>query len=119
MAVLLAYLPMAVGLLQGRRICEHHDLPLEWFTNAVVELYPPQIRSLLDKITEPADARTTKVDASVSTWAEGAAEYADYLRALGLDAGMYDALHQLFTAATEAGHGDADWTCVAEHVATH
>lgn len=118
MAVLLGYLPMAVGLLQGRRICEQHGLSLEWFRNAVVELYPFQIRSLLEKITKTADAPTAKVEASVEIWAEGAAEYAGYLRELGLDAGMYDALRRLFTAASEAGHGDDDWTCVAEHAAT-
>lgn len=117
MAVLLAYLPMAVGLLQGRRICDHHGLQVEWFEKAVLELYPPHIRSLLGTISETTDA-STNVEASVSTWASGAAEYADYLRELGLDAGMYDALHRMFTAATEAGHGDADWTSVTGHVAT-
>jgi 3-hydroxyisobutyrate dehydrogenase-like beta-hydroxyacid dehydrogenase len=117
MAVLLAYLPMAVGLLQGRRICDHHSLPAEWFKKAILELYPFQIRSLLDRVSESTDALTTSVEASVDTWADGAAEYADHLRELGLDAGMYEALHRLFTAAREAGQGDADWTCVAEHVA--
>jgi 3-hydroxyisobutyrate dehydrogenase-like beta-hydroxyacid dehydrogenase len=118
MAVLLAYLPMAVGLLQGRRICEHHELPMEWFEQAVIELYPVHIRSLLEKCAAATHASTTNMDASVDTWASGAAEYADYLRELGLDAGMYDALHRLFAATSEAGHGDADWTCVAEHVAS-
>jgi hypothetical protein len=41
MAVLLAYLPMAVGLLQGRRICDRHGLAVEWFEEMVLELYPP------------------------------------------------------------------------------
>jgi hypothetical protein len=31
---------------------------------------------------------------------------------------MYDALHRLFTAASQAGDGETDWTCIAEHVAT-
>lgn len=118
MAVLLAYLPMTVGLLQGRRICDHHGLPTAWFEKTVLELYPVHIRSLLERVSKATDTSTTDVEASVNTWAEGAAEYADYLRELGLDAGMYDALHRLFTATSKAGHGDADWTCVAEHVAT-
>jgi 3-hydroxyisobutyrate dehydrogenase-like beta-hydroxyacid dehydrogenase len=118
MAVLLAYLPMAVGLLQGRRICDRHGLAVEWFEEMVLELYPPHIRSLSQGVSATRDASTTKVEASVDTWADGAAEYADHLRELGLDAGMYDALQRLFTATAEAGHGDADWTCVADHVAT-
>ncbi|WP_276319865.1 NAD(P)-dependent oxidoreductase [Egibacter rhizosphaerae] len=118
MAVLLAYLPMAVGLLQGLRICEQHDLPMEWFKKTVVELYPFHIRSLLDRVPPEADSSVSSVEASVEVWGEGAAEYAAYLRELGLDAGMYDALHRLFAAASEAGDGDADWTCIAGHTAT-
>jgi len=118
MAVLLAYLPMAVGLLQGLRICEHHNLPLEWFKETILELYPFHIRSLLDRVTAEADRTATNVDASVDVWREGAAEYAAYLQELGLDPGMYEALHRLFSAASEAGHGEGDWTCIAEHTAT-
>ena len=118
MAVLLAYLPMAVGLLQGVRICERHDLPLEWFKETVLDLYPYHIRSLLDRVTAEAGSPAPQVEASVDVWRDGAAEYAAYLRELGLDAGMYDALQRLFSAASDAGDGDADWTCVAQHTAT-
>ena len=118
MAVLLGYLPMAVGLLQGLRVCEQHGLPLEWFKETVGELYPFNIRSLLERVTSDADPSASGVEASVDVWGEGAAEYAEALRELGFDAGMYEALHRLFTAASEAGRGDADWTCIAAHVAT-
>lgn len=118
MAVLLGYLPMAVGLLQGLRVCEQHGLPLEWFKETVGELYPFHIRSLLERVTTDADPSASEVEASVDVWGEGAAEYAGALRELRLDAGMYEALHRLFTAASEAGRGDADWTCIAAHVAT-
>jgi hypothetical protein len=46
--------------------------------------------------------------------AEWAAELAVSLRAMGLDAGMFDALRRLFAAASDAGHGGADWTSIAE-----
>ncbi len=118
MAVLLAYLPMAVGMLQGRRICEIHGLPLEWFDETVMELYPDQIRSLLERASLEPDASEGDVEASVGVWGAGASEYADALRDLGIDAGMYDALSRLFAAASEAGDGDADWTCIAKHTAT-
>lgn len=118
MAVLLAYLPMAVGLLQGQRLCELHGIRKEWFNETVLELYPFHIRSLLERVTEKPDPSTRKVEASVDEWGKSAAEYADYLREVGLDAGMYDAVHSLFGAASEAGHGDADWTRIAEHMAT-
>jgi len=118
MAVVLAYLPMAVGLLQGLRICKHHDLPLEWFKETVFELYPYHIRSLLERVTERVNPSTTDVEASVDVWAKGAEEYVTYLREMGLDAGMYEALHRLFATVSEAGHGDADWTCIAEHTTT-
>ena len=49
--------------------------------------------------------------------AAGSAEYADALREMGLDAGMYDALHRLFASASAAGLGDAAWMSVVEHVA--
>ncbi len=115
MAVLLAYLPMAVGLLQGLRVCEHHKLPVEWFRNLALELYPFHIRSLLDRVAEQPDSSARNVEASVDQWRQGAKEYADYLQEMGLDRGMYDALHALFIAASEAGRGGVDWTCIAEH----
>lgn len=118
MAVLLAYLPMAVGLLQGMRICEHHGFSLEWFKGTVSELYPSHIQSLLERVTEKAGPLVADVEASIDVWGEAAAEYATYLREMGLDTGMYDALQRLFTAASEAGHGDADWTRIAEHTVT-
>jgi len=108
MAVLLAYLPMAVGLLQGLRVCEHHGLPVEWFKETVLELYPSHLRSLLDRVTDPTARAAADVEASVDVWADGGAEYAAYQRQLGLDPGMYDALHRLFRVASEAGDGAAD-----------
>lgn len=118
MAVLLAYLPMAVGLAQGARICQRHGLSLEWYQATVMELYPSQIRSLLDRVTEEADRSATEVEASVDVWGEGAREYRAYLQELGLDTGMYEALERLFRSAAEAGQGDAQWTVIAEHAAT-
>ena len=115
MAVLLAYLPMAVGFLQGLRICEHHKISAGWFKNFVLELYPFHIRSLLDRVAGQPTESAENVEASVNQWGQTAAEYADYLRELGLDPGMYDALHRLFVAASDAGDGDMDWTCIAEH----
>ena len=119
MAVLLAYLPMAVGLLQGLRICDKHNISMDWFKKTALELYPFHIQSLLDRVIEEADHSSDNVEASIKVWGTGAAEYANYLRELGLDSGMYDALHRLFTAASEAGHGDADWTRIAEHTTMH
>ena len=115
MAVLLAYLPMAVGLLQGLRICEHHKISMGWFKEFVLELYPFHIRSLLDRVAEQPDGSARNVEASVNQWGQTAAEYAEYLRELRLDPGMYDALHRLFGAASDAGDGEMDWTCIAEH----
>jgi 3-hydroxyisobutyrate dehydrogenase-like beta-hydroxyacid dehydrogenase len=116
MAVTLAYLPMAVGLLQGIRIARAHDLSPDAFTRAVLDLYPLQIGYLLDRVgVMPV---SSEVEASVDQMGAWAAEYGAALRDMNLDTGVYDALHRLFTAASAAGHGKADWTCVAEHVAT-
>ena len=113
LAIVLAYLPMAVGLLQGLRICSHHDLPVEWFERTALDFYSFQIRSLLDQVTGRIDPSMGD-EGSVDAMAQWAAELADSLRAMGLDARMFDALRQLFAAASDAGHGDADWTSVAE-----
>jgi 3-hydroxyisobutyrate dehydrogenase-like beta-hydroxyacid dehydrogenase len=113
LAVILAYLPMAVGLLQGLRICRQHDVPLEWFERTALDFYPFQLRSLLDQVAgkiDPSAGHAGSVDA-MAAWA---AELAVSLRAMGLDAGMFDALQRLFVAASDAGHGDADWTSIAE-----
>jgi 3-hydroxyisobutyrate dehydrogenase-like beta-hydroxyacid dehydrogenase len=118
MAVQVAFFPMAVGLLQGLRIAEAQGLSPAWFKQAVLEFYPLHIERLLDRVTAKPDASAPDVEASVDVMAAGAAEYGGALREMGLDAGMFDALHRLFTAASEAGHGEDDWTCVAEHVAT-
>jgi 3-hydroxyisobutyrate dehydrogenase-like beta-hydroxyacid dehydrogenase len=113
LALIVAYLPMAVGLLQGLRICRQHEVPLEWFEQATLDFYPLQIRSLLDQATGRIDPSEGD-EGSVDVMAEWAAELAASLRAMGLDAGMFDALERLFAAASDAGHGGADWTSVAE-----
>jgi 3-hydroxyisobutyrate dehydrogenase-like beta-hydroxyacid dehydrogenase len=113
LALVLAYLPMAVGLLQGLRICRQHEVRLEWFAQAALDFYPFQIRSLLDQATGRIDPSEGD-EGSVDVMAEWAAELAVSLRAMELDAGMFDALERLFAAASDAGHGSADWTSVAE-----
>ncbi len=113
LAVVLAYLPMAVGLLQGLHICRQHDVPLEWFEPTALDFYSFQIRSLLDQVTGRIDPSAGD-EGSVDAMAEWAAELAVSLRAMGLDAGMFDALRRLFAAASHAGHGGADWTSIAE-----
>ena len=118
MAVQVAFFPMAVGLLQGLRITEVQGLSPDWFREVVLEVYPFHIERLLDRVTAKPDASAPSVEASVDVMVAGVAEYGGALREMGLDAGMYDALHRLFTAASEAGHGEGDWTCIAEHVAT-
>jgi 3-hydroxyisobutyrate dehydrogenase-like beta-hydroxyacid dehydrogenase len=112
-ALVLAYLPMAVGLLQGLHICRQHDLPLEWFERTTLDFYPLQIRSLLDQAAGRIDPSAGD-EASADAMAEWAAELAVVLRAMGLDAGMFDALQRMFAAASAAGHGGADWTTIAE-----
>jgi 3-hydroxyisobutyrate dehydrogenase-like beta-hydroxyacid dehydrogenase len=118
MALQVAYFPMAIGFLQGFRIAESEGLSPDWFKQAVLDLYPLHIEQLLDRITAKPDTAAPGVDASVNVLAAGAAEYGAALREMDLDSGMFDALHRLFSAASEAGHGDADWTCITEHVAT-
>ena len=113
LALVLAYLPMAVGLLQGLRICRQHDVPRDWFERAALDFYSLQIRSLLDQVTGRIDPSAGD-EGSVDAMAEWAAELAVSLRAMGLDAGLFDALERLFAAASAAGHGDAEWTSIAE-----
>lgn len=113
MALLLPYLPMAVGLFQGAAVCERRGLPLEWYADQVRELYAHHLDELLETIVADVDpADPTNVEASVRTWADGAAEYAAYLESEGLDAGMYEAIHRLFEAEIDAGRGDHDWTSI-------
>jgi 3-hydroxyisobutyrate dehydrogenase-like beta-hydroxyacid dehydrogenase len=120
MALELAYLPMAVGLLQGARIAQSLGFAPEQFKRTVLDWYPTQIEHLLEGVTAHdsegfgVDAVEASVDAMV-TWS---AEYGAALREMAIDPGMYDALHQLFSAASAAGDGESDWTCIAQHVAT-
>ena len=118
MAVQVAFFPLAVGLLQGLRIAEAQGSSKDWFKEAVLELYPFHIERLLDRVAARPHASALDVEASVDVMVAGATEYGAALREMALDAGMYDALHRLFTAASEAGHGEGDWTCIAENVAT-
>ena len=120
MAVLLPYLPMAVGMFQGVKLAERHDISLEWYADAVRTLYPRHIDELLETIVSDRDpADPANVQASVRTWCDGAAEYAAYLESAELDAGVYRALHRLFDAGIEAGRGDHDWTCIGDVTADH
>lgn len=117
MAVQLAFLPMAVSLLQGARIAQSQDLSPDAFKKTVLDLYPFQIEQLLDRIAAPSDRSEPEVEASVDVMASGAAEYCAALREMGIDSGMYEALHRLFTTASDAGYGKADWTRIAENLA--
>lgn len=114
MAVMLSYLPMAVGMLQGAKVAELHGLPLEHFAETVLRVQPPAIESLLERITSQQDpGAPAPTEASVNVWADGIAEYRGYLDELGLATDLYDALQRVFSAAIEAGHGESDWTTVA------
>jgi 3-hydroxyisobutyrate dehydrogenase-like beta-hydroxyacid dehydrogenase len=113
LAVVLAYLPMAVGLLQGVRICRQHDIPVEWFERTALDFYPFQIQSLLNQVTGRIDPSAGD-EATVDAMAEWAAELALSLGTMGLDTRMFDAPRRTFAAASDAGHGAADWTSIAE-----
>ena len=120
LVVLLPYLPMAVSFLQGAQVCERNDIPIEWYTREVRRLYPLHLDRLSETVTTGTDrADPGTVEASVRTWGDGAKEYADYLEAVDLDAGLYRALHRLFLAGVDAGRGDHDWTCIGDIVAEH
>ena len=120
MAVLLPYLPMAVGMFQGATLAERHDISLEWYADAVRELYPRHIDELLETIGSERDpADPSNVEASVRTWRDGAAEYAAYLESAGLDAGVYRALHRLFAAGIDDGRGKHDWSSIGDVTADH
>ena len=56
MAVQLAYLPLAVGLLQGARIAESQDFSADGFRKAVLDFYPFHIEQLLDRITTQSES---------------------------------------------------------------
>lgn len=120
LAVLLPYLPMAVGILQGAKVCERTGIALEWYAEEILSLYPQYIEQLLETtqtdhdLTEPEN-----VEASVRTWRDGARDYADFLESVDLDAGVYRALHRLFDAGIEAGRSDQDWSCIGDVVAEH
>jgi 3-hydroxyisobutyrate dehydrogenase-like beta-hydroxyacid dehydrogenase len=114
-AVVIAYLPLAVGLLQGRRICAQHAVSTAWFESTVLEFYPRQIRLLLDRVAATPDPSAEDVEGSIDVMGDWAAEMAGLLRGMGLDSGMLDALHSQFTAASAEGYGDAAWTRIAEH----
>jgi 3-hydroxyisobutyrate dehydrogenase-like beta-hydroxyacid dehydrogenase len=112
MAVTLAYLPLAVGLLQGARIAEAQGRPRDWFRAAVMDLYPRHVEYLLDR-SLASTASQSEPDASVDAMAAWAEDYAVALREMGLDPGMFDALYRLFAAASDSGHGTDHWTWVA------
>lgn len=118
--MLLGYLPMAAGIFQGLKVYERNDIPLEWYTQEIQMVYPQHIEQLAKRISTDSDpVDTDNVEASVRTWGDGAKEYVDYLESVDLDAGVYQALHRLFTAGIEAGRGDPDWSCIGEITADH
>lgn len=87
MAVLLTFLPMAVGLLQGARIAESQDLSPDGFKKAALDPYPFHIEQLLDRITAQPDPSAPEVEASVDVMAAWAAECGAALREMGIDSG--------------------------------
>lgn len=113
-AVVLAYLPLSVGLLQGRRLWEQQDIPTEWFQAAIMEFYPRQIRLLLDRVDRMPTATAEDMEGSIEVMGAWAAELGGVLADSGQDARMLDALHRMFAAASAAGQGDAAWTHVAD-----
>ena len=116
-AVVLGFLPLAVGLLTGRRVCAQHMVSAEWFEKAVVEFYPRQNRLLLHRVIAMPNPSASDVEGSIDVMGDWAAELSAFVRAAGLDSGLHDAVLTQFAAASAAGHGDAAWTRIAEYTA--
>ncbi|WP_165872001.1 NAD(P)-binding domain-containing protein [Natrarchaeobius halalkaliphilus] len=113
--VFLPFLPMAVSMVQSAHIAEAMDIPLAWVGERFRALYPAFIDITFETIQSGMDpADPANVDASVQVWSAGAEEYACFLDEMGLDTGMYEALHRLFEAGVADGRGDHDWVSVTE-----
>lgn len=109
MALAAAYLPMAVALVQGLRITQTLNQSPGSFREAVLAFYPLQIERLFDQV-----AGKCRVEGSVDSMAEWASDYVALFGSMNLDAGVFEALHDLFRAASAVGLGDADWTRAIE-----
>ncbi len=109
----IACLPMEVGFLQARRICESRQLPLERFDSLVQWFLTNHLGRLLQWMKQsPGSMRS---GATVSLLAELSAAVAGHVREQGdIDPGMFDALASLYEAGVAAGRGSDDSLCVAE-----
>lgn len=114
LALNIAGLPMEVGFLQARKICQMQNCPPDLFDTLVQSFLTNHLARLLDWMKQPGDATTMKSGATVSLLADAAAAIADYLKSQPVDAGMFDALARLYASGVADGRGDEDSLCVAD-----
>lgn len=114
MALNIAGLPMEVGLLQARKICQLQNGPLELFDTLVQSFLTNHLARLLEWVKQPGDATTMKSGATVSLLAEIAAAITDHLKSQQVDANMFEALTNLYASGVASGRGDDDSLCVAD-----
>lgn len=119
-AVLVPYTTMAVGLLQGAKLCEVEDVSLEWYAEFVQQSFPPLIDDVLRKARDPEFAMDPeKADGTIRQGEFYTAELVEYLDELEIDSGMLAAVHRLCEAGLEEGRGDHGMAYLAELQADH
>lgn len=119
-AVLVPYTTMAVGLRQGAKLCEVENVSLDWYAGFVQQSFPQMIEDSLRKARDPDFATNpAKVEGTVRQAEFYTAELAEYLEDVGIDTGVFEAIHRLYEAGVEEGRSDHDACCVAELHAEH
>lgn len=114
MALNVAAIPMEVGLLQGRKICELEQCPLDVYDTLVKDFITDQRDRILENATHLDPTHLETVETSVGLLAEATHSLSEYLKMLNIDAGMFEALARLYAGGVASGRAEHDVLCVAE-----
>lgn len=99
-ALTVAYHATSVGLSVGAMVCEREGLSLDWYVETLRALLPGALETDFDRIQDPDTPTDPKRREDVRV-PEGVADNATYLRSVGIDSRVHEAIYELYAAGFE------------------
>lgn len=114
LALNVAATPTVVALLQGLKICQVENLPVQRYVDFIRGPFVEYLVHQVELGQQGPPANAGKAEETVGLMAQFTVLLTNYLRSLNIDAGMFDALARLYASGVASGRGDEDSLCVAD-----
>jgi 3-hydroxyisobutyrate dehydrogenase-like beta-hydroxyacid dehydrogenase len=108
-------IPMEVGLLQARKLCQlAKNVPIKLFDSLVHTFVTNHLARVLELMQQTTDANVLKSGATVAFFADMTQEISESIRDYNIDSSMFDAISKIYAGGVAGGRGKHDGFCVAD-----